>query len=978
MIPVQKLYEATDSGLDILALHYPDVREAAVKNMPFKARPGERTPSARVKLYNRNQYRVWILADFGDDGKGVDPLTVHMRETGLRFGEAILDLAQKFGVTDSLDKSVNKPDIRKTPAGDRKDGDCFWEFKEAFTDEELKVMGPSVTQGDCDALNWHSCQYVATVKNGEITYRYSTGNFPIFMRECRFTDKGDNEDVFYKVYEPLNPDKQWRFSYRPAGKKPREYTNGLHELIAAYKALNDEEEKRFRTDPGNENAKYRPKKIPEAIICSGERDSLCVKSMGYYPLWFNSETYNLSVDEYTELMKYVDVLYNIPDLDQTGRRRGAELALKFIDIRTIWLPEWLTTYLDNRGKPRKDFRDWNELRPYRSDFKELLATATPAIFWTKTWEKKKGDVYNINAEALAEFLRLSGFHLLADERGEPTDEIIRIDANVVKTVSMRSAREFVKRWALETGRPDRLRRAIMTTELLGSKGSDLLSPVRLDFSDSTSTSQTFYFDGCSVEVTADGIEKLDIRKVLNGRYVREKSLIRHKFSPLPDMFDITSTDPRNPDSYDIEIKAMPSYYFRYLVNASRIYWRKELEESMDALPPEEAAKYREAHHFDIAGPMLTEDEIRIQKKSLINKIFAIGYLLHRFKSLTRPWAPFLMDNTISDQGVANGGSGKSFLINAISRILPKVEMDGRNYKVLDGDFAFSMINDETRLVFVDDIIPRFPVDRLYNLITGSLNVNRKQENAYEMDFSSSPKFVLATNYALPDFSGSTRRRILFVSNSDYYHAQSEGNDYRESRNIADDLGYPGQLLTNDYPENLWNADLNFWMQCLRFYLSVAPLNMKLEPDMENIMVRSKKQMMLAGFEEWANVYFSRESNNLDTELRKDQVMSDYETQASAKKVSPHAFTKSLKAFCSICPWIAEFNPPSISHTDGRITRRVADRFNPNRTVIVEHYYIKSVPDLCKAETEDMADKQAAQPSSKLFSDDDRPEDDLPF
>lgn len=969
MIPVQKLYEATDSGLDILALHYPGVRDAARNNRPFKARPGERTPSARVKLYNREKYRVWILTDFGDDGKGIDPLTVHMRETGLRFGEAILDLAQKFNVTDNLDKSVNKPDIRKSPAGDRKDGECFWEFNDAFSDAELKVMGPAVTQDDCKALNWHSCQYVATVKNGEITYRYSTENFPIFMRECRFTDGDGKEDVFYKVYEPLNPDKQWRFSYRPTGKKPREYTNGLPELIAVYKAYNDSKEKQFSTDPGNENKKYKPTKIPEAIICSGERDSLCVKSMGYYPLWFNSETYNLSAAEYDEIMKYVDVLYNIPDLDQTGRKRGAELALRFIDIRTIWLPEWLTGYLDNRGKPRKDFRDWNELRPYRSDFRELMATATPAVFWTKTWEKKRGEVYIINAEALSEFLRLSGFYLLADENGEPTDEIIKIEANVVKTVSMRSAREFVKRWAIDTGRPDCLRRAIMTTSLLGPGGADLLSPISLDFSDCTSTSQTFYFDGCSVEVTAEGIEKLDSRKVLNGRYVRLKSLIQHKFSPLPDMFEITSTDPRNPDSYDIEIKNMPSNFFKYLVNASRIYWRKELEECLDALPAEDAEKYRADHRFDIAGPALSGKEIAIQKKSLINKIFTIGYMLHRFKTLTRPWAPFLMDNTISEQGIANGGSGKSFFINAIARILPKVEMDGRNIKVLDSEFAFSSVSSATRLVFVDDIVPRFPVDRLYNLITGSLNVNRKNQDAYEMDFSSSPKFALATNYALPDFSGSTRRRILFVSTSDYYHAQSESNDYRESRNIADDLGYPGQLLTKDYPENMWNADLNFWMQCLRFYLSVAPLNIKLEPDMENIMVRSKKQMMLPGFEDWANVYFSRESNNLDVELRKDQVMADFITQTSAKSVTAHGFTKSLKAYCSICPWIAELNPASMTHSDGRITRRVPDRLNPARTVVVEHYFLRSIPEERQEE---------AAPITSAKNDSASEQDDLPF
>ena len=89
----------------------------------------------------------------------------------------------------------------------------------------------------------------------------------------------------------------------------------------------------------------------------GKRERCC-KSLGYHPLWFNSETYKLSEEEYREIMKYVEVLYNIPDIDETGISKGTELALRYIDIHTIWLPQWLRTYHDNRGKGRKDLRDW--------------------------------------------------------------------------------------------------------------------------------------------------------------------------------------------------------------------------------------------------------------------------------------------------------------------------------------------------------------------------------------------------------------------------------------------------------------------------------------------------------------------------------------------------------------------------------------------------------------------------------------------
>ena len=57
---------------------------------------------------------------------------------------------------------------------------------------------------------------------------------------------GDAEEVkFYKVYEPLNPDKGYRFQYFPAGVKPARYINGLRELIKAEQKFNADEEKEW-------------------------------------------------------------------------------------------------------------------------------------------------------------------------------------------------------------------------------------------------------------------------------------------------------------------------------------------------------------------------------------------------------------------------------------------------------------------------------------------------------------------------------------------------------------------------------------------------------------------------------------------------------------------------------------------------------------------------------------------------------------
>lgn len=48
MISLEKLYDATDDGLQIIALHYPDAPQAARDNKPFKA---DRANGRRVHGY---------------------------------------------------------------------------------------------------------------------------------------------------------------------------------------------------------------------------------------------------------------------------------------------------------------------------------------------------------------------------------------------------------------------------------------------------------------------------------------------------------------------------------------------------------------------------------------------------------------------------------------------------------------------------------------------------------------------------------------------------------------------------------------------------------------------------------------------------------------------------------------------------------------------------------------------------------------
>ena len=249
MIKAEDIFKKTNGGLDIILDLYPQAKIALEGKKHFAIR-NERTPSAALREYNSQTYgKIWQVTDFGGDGRGENAISLWMREKGYdrsRYNEALLQIAARYGVSDEINRQVNKPDIRQRDARvDEPDGSRSFELNDGFSSEELSILGPKVTQDTVDSLHWHSVKWITNVKNRITTVKYSNEHYPIFIRECIIKPAyGDNsEEKFYKVYEPLNYDKGFRFSYTPAGKKPRYYINGLYELQEAYRLMNDKEEK---------------------------------------------------------------------------------------------------------------------------------------------------------------------------------------------------------------------------------------------------------------------------------------------------------------------------------------------------------------------------------------------------------------------------------------------------------------------------------------------------------------------------------------------------------------------------------------------------------------------------------------------------------------------------------------------------------------------------------------------------------------
>ena len=925
MIKKEDVLKATDGGLSVILDYYPQAQEVVGTKNKFRMRRDERTPSATIRQHTDG---IWVVTDFGDGGHEMNAIDVAMKEDGLQFREAVLRLAARYGVVDELKKEVNRPEIREEDAtADQQEGQQFYELNESFTDDELRLLGPLVKQEHVDTLHWHSVKYWARVKNRRVKYEYSTPTYPIFMRECVIEEAHGDKPAkrFFKIYRPLNYDKGFRFSYFPAGAKPKRYVNGLLELKEAWRKFNADEEAAWHNDPKNEDKPYKEKKLPEAFICSGERDALCCRSLGYWPLWFNSETYNVDESEMKEIMKYVEVLYNIPDIDDTGIRRGTQLALKFIDVHTIWLPQkYMSGFTDMRGKGYKDFRDWMEAKDNQGPraFRQLLNMAVPAKFWTSNLNKRSNKwEHQIDTVCLHEFLRLQGFLTLHDDDLSAT-QYIHIDGHTVKKINAKDIREFIISWAEDHYLPREVRNAILNSPKIQGQALESLKEVELDFTSSSARTQMFFFKNTAVRVSGS-----DIEEAVSGHYVWDKDVQGQRFEKMADLFKITrSKDAIGRDQWDIEVlpsaiqgSSMTSKFMGYVINTSRIYWRKELEENFKDERHEVAETYQKNHRFCIDGEGLTPDEIRIQKQNLIAKIFAIGYMLHRYKDPSRSWAPYCMDNKIGQEGECNGRSGKSFFVKSIAQLMKSVKLSGRDPKLMDNPHVFDQVTRHTDLIRIDDCSQFFDVRRLFDAITDDMVINPKNNQSYTLEACESPKFAFTTNYVPGDIDASMEARLLFVVFSDYYHEKGEKNDYLESRSINTDFGK--NLFGKDYSEEEWNADYNFMLQCCRFYLSLVGENVKLQPPMGDIKMRQYKADMGTTFEDWAGAYFSPQGCHLNCYIPRKEAIESFQAETKNYKWSTQRFTKALTGFAKFnADWL-ELNPADLRGSDGRIIKK---------------------------------------------------------
>ena len=898
-----------------------------IKNL--KRRSEEKTASTSIKKGNDG---IWIVCDWGEWSKPKNAIGICMYEDNLSFGEACKKLAELYQIEYKDTQFSAKPVIKKRDKKkSEKKGDYLFKYKKELTEKELLSIGPAMTNDVAVRFRLKSVVYFAYVKDKEVIETHSTEDYPIFV-----FDFGD----WQKIYQPKSLDKSFRFRY--AGGRPKDFLFGLDDAKDFFNELREEELSKDIKDK-TRNANIKLKRV---IVCSGESDALNMASFGYEVVWKNSESAILTKEQYKTLKGIAEDICNLPDIDATGVREAVKLGLTYLKIKTIWLPSYLLKSKDWRGNPRKDLKDFIQLK-YNSEkpnnfrvlLRKLVENALPMQFWdevvkTDSNGKYKGTDYIYNIVHAEHFLKHQGFFRMETPNEKEDYCYIHIEGNTVKRTTPNKIENYVNKFLEDRQEPIPLRNMVKKTPYLKEGMLSKLPLVEIDFVDNDVQNQFWFFKNGVLQINKNEL-KLHQNGVVNKMVWDEKIIdfpkqMSHKsFANELQKKHFEIFADRDGDD-DIRILKTDNKFLNYLINASRVHWRKDLEDSFKNKGDKQRDDYFKKHQFDIAAPNLNEDEILEQKHHLINKIFALGYLLHKYKDSSRAWFVYGMDNKLSDMGESHGGSGKTLMFSNLEYIMKnQFYIPGRSKKTIESEFLFDGVDKDVDYIFIDDMDPRFPVDQFFSEITGKMRVNGKNTKAYTLSFPDSPKMSGTSNFPPINLDPSTARRILFTVNSDYYH-HNKDNEYLQTRGVADDFG--GIRFFTQFTEQDFLDFYVLMAQCVQYFLSTPD---KKDPPMDNVKKRNLLAEMGPIFKSWAEVYFSKENGLLDQIISRKIAYTKYKD--SGGKKNPNSFKKSVIAFCKFHGYVFDPKDENIPRTsDGRIVKKVSGESH-------ECFYIKTIP-----------------------------------
>jgi len=254
---------------------------------------------------------------------------------------------------------------------------------------------------------------------------------------------------------------------------------------------------------------------------------------------------------------------------------------------------------------------------------------------------------------------------------------------------------------------------------------------------------------------------------------------------------------------------------------------------------------------------------------------AIGYMLHGYKTLAKSKAIILNDETIGEN--PNGGSGKGIFCQALGHMKNLVKIDAKAFNPAS-QFSFQSVTPQTQIVLFNDAKQHFDFEALFNVITDSFRIERKNKDEIIIPQEKSPKIIISTNYAIKGAGPSHNRRRFELELSSYFS---------DTFTAFDEFKHE---LFRDWSHEEWARFDNFMTSCIHLYLQHGLITDK----SHNLSLKKFHSETSPEFVEWVNEEPLPAGVQLPRSVKLKEFLELYPDQT--KFVTPRRFKQYLQAY----------------------------------------------------------------------------------
>ena len=268
-----------------------------------------------------------------------------------------------------------------------------------------------------------------------------------------------------------------------------------------------------------------------------------------------------------------------------------------------------------------------------------------------------------------------------------------------------------------------------------------------------------------------------------------------------------------------------------------------------------------------------------EEERYIYALSLIGYLLHKYKDPSRPYAVILAEETENE--ATGGGTGKGIFVKALSYVANVVRVDGKNFKI-DKSFAFQRVDLDTRILAIEDTRKNVDFEGFYGIITEGITVEKKNKDELFIPYKDAPKVMFTTNYTLPNVGNHAKRRQKIFEFAPYFGT---------THTPEDEFGHK---LFDDWDSDEWNRFDNLMFDSVQGYLAYGI------QQVENSDKLARKQVRVQFGEEFLE-FFLGYIEDAGEWISQENLYNDFlsMTGFDKKDYSIKRFSKAIEESCQI-------------------------------------------------------------------------------